>query len=269
LIQKTDGSTLYITRDLAALFYRKRTYHFTKALYVVGNEQKLHFQQLKAVVKKMGYPFHADVEHVNFGLVLQDGKKMSTRKGKVVRLVDVLHEAIDLSNQHIEEKNPDLPDKDAIAKKIGVSAIIFNDLKNFRANDFEFNLEEMVKFEGQTGPYLQYTSVRITSILNADGFRFDGDIDYRLLSQDIFFDIIKAAGDYAKTIERAAEEASPSILAKYLLNLASLFNSFYGKERIAVEDPIERKTKEHLIYLVREILNDGMRLLGMQVIEKM
>lgn len=269
LIQKSDGATLYITRDLAALFYRKRTYHFDRVLYVVGNEQKLHFEQLKALVRKMGYAFWSDIEHVNFGLVLQDGKKMSTRKGKVVRLEDVLNEAIDLSRQYIEEKNPDLEDKDGTARKIGVSAVIFNDLKNFRANDFEFNLEEMVKFEGQTGPYLQYTAVRIASILRADDFRYDGEIDYQLLSQDVFFDVIKAAGDYPKTIERAAAEAAPSVLAKYLLNLASLFNSFYGKERIAVEDPAERKTKEHLIFLVREILEDGMRLLGMQPIEKM
>jgi arginyl-tRNA synthetase len=269
LIQKSDGSTLYITRDLAALFFRKHEYHFDKALYVVGNEQKLHFEQLKAVVRKMGYPFWKDVEHVNFGLVLQDGKKMSTRKGKVVRLADVLNEAIDLSLQTIEEKNPDLEGKAEIARKIGVSAVIFNDLKNYRANDFEFNLEEMVKFEGQTGPYLQYTSVRITSILNADDFQYDGNVDYSLLAQEVFFDIIKAAGDYGKIVERAALESSPSILAKYLLNLASLFNSFYGRERIAVEDLRERRTKEHLIYLVREILDDGMRLLGMQTIERM
>ncbi|MDD3842538.1 MAG: arginine--tRNA ligase [Candidatus Izemoplasmatales bacterium] len=269
LIQKSDGSTLYITRDLAALFYRKQTYHFSRCLYVVGNEQKLHFEQLKAVVKKMGYNYYDEFEHVNFGLVLQDGKKMSTRKGKVVKLIDVLNEAIDLSKQHIEEKNPELKNKDEIAQKIGVSAIIFNDLKNYRANDFEFDLEDMVKFEGQTGPYLQYTSVRITSILAADQFQYDGDIDFELMAHDIFFDIIKTAGDYAKTIEKATKEASPSLLAKYLLNLAALFNSLYGKERIAVSDMRERKTKEHLLYLIRSILNDGMRILGMQTIEKM
>ena len=269
LIQKSDGSTLYITRDLAALFYRKQTYHFYRCLYVVGNEQKLHFEQLKALVKKMGYNYFDEFEHVNFGLVLQDGKKMSTRKGKVVKLIDVLTEAIELSKQHIEEKNPELENKDDIAQKIGVSAIIFNDLKNYRANDFEFNLEDMVKFEGQTGPYLQYTSVRITSILALDQFRYDGAIDFNLLSQDVFFDIIKTAGDYGKTIEKACQEAAPSILAKYLLNLAAQFNSLYGKERFAVTDLQERKTKEHLIYLIRAILDDGMKILGMQTIAKM
>jgi len=269
LIQKSDGSTLYITRDLAALFYRKNTYHFDKVLYVVGNEQKLHFEQIKAVVRKMGYAFDSAIEHINFGLVLQDGKKMSTRKGKIVKLVDVLTEACHLSLEYINDKNPNLEDKLVIANKIGVSAIIFNDLKNYRANDFEFNLEEMVRFEGQTGPYLQYTSVRITSILNSEPFVFDGNVDYDRLANDLEFELIKTIGQYQMTIEKSALESSPSILAKYLLNLASLFNSYYGKEKVNVEDLIEKNTKKHLLAMVRTVLNDGMTLLGMQVIDKM
>jgi len=269
LIQKKDGSTLYITRDIAALFYRKNTYHFDRALYVVGNEQKLHFEQLKAVVRLMGYPEADRIEHVNFGLVLQDGKKMSTRKGKVVKLVDVLNEAIQMSESYIAEKNPDLADKAAVARKIGVSAIIFNDLKNYRANDFEFNLEDMVRFEGQTGPYLQYTSVRITSILDVEPFAFDGVVDTPLLAREPAFEIIKTVGQYRSTVEKAALEAAPSIVAKYLLNLASLFNSYYAKERVNVEDRLEKHTKQHLIKMVQNVLNDGMRLLGMQVIEHM
>ena len=269
LIQKKDGSTLYITRDLAALFYRRNTYHFDRALYVVGNEQKLHFDQLKRVVGRMGYPEADRIEHVNFGLVLQDGKKMSTRKGKVVKLVDVLHEAIQLSKAYIEEKNPTLSDKDAIATKIGVSAIIFNDLKNYRANDFEFNLEEMVKFEGQTGPYLQYTSVRITSILTQEPFVFDGDVEDSILAAEPAFEIVKTIGQYAATVEKAAAEAAPSVVAKYLLSLAALFNSYYAKERVNVDDAREKKTKKHLVAMVRTVLDDGMTLLGMQPIERM
>jgi len=269
LIQKKDGSTLYITRDLAALFYRKATYRFDRCLYVVGNEQKLHFEQLKAVVRLMGYPEADRIEHVNFGLVLQDGKKMSTRKGKVVRLVDVLNEAIALSKTYIEEKNPTLENKDEIATRIGVSAIIFNDLKNFRANDFEFNLEEMVKFEGQTGPYLQYTSVRIRSILDVEPFCFDGDVDFALLAAEPAFEIVKTVGQYRTTIAKAVAEASPSVVAKYLLALAALFNSYYAKERVIVDDAREKKTKKHLIAMVRTVLDDGMRLLGMQPIEHM
>ncbi|MDD3957280.1 MAG: arginine--tRNA ligase [Candidatus Izemoplasmatales bacterium] len=269
LIQKSDGSTLYITRDLAAILYRKRTYGFDKVLYVVGNEQKLHFEQLKRLVEKMALGYHESIIHVNFGLVLQDGKKMSTRKGKVVRLIDVLDEAVQLSRNYIEEKNPDLPDKESIAEKVGVSAVIFNDLKNFRGNDFEFDLEEMVNFVGQTGPYLQYTSVRINSILSQADFVFDGALDDAWFERDYVYDIIKAIDLYPQTIERSANEYAPSILAKYLLNLASLFNSYYGKEKILVDDLRERNTKLHLLYMVKTVLNDGMHLLGMQVIDHM
>ncbi|MGE0002966.1 MAG: arginine--tRNA ligase [Candidatus Izemoplasmatales bacterium] len=268
LIQKSDGTTLYFTRELAALFFRKREYDFDKVLYVVGNEQKLHFEQLRRVVDKMGYDFPEDIIHVNFGLVLQDGKKMSTRKGKIVKLIDVLEEAISMSLSYIGDKNPDLENKEEIAKKIGTSAIIFNDLKNYRVNDFEFNLDEMVNFNGQTGPYLQYTSVRITSILATS------PIDSSRINEDVFldevaFDMLKEISLYQDTISRAAREFAPSILAKYLLHLASLFNSYYGKERIVVEDSMERNAKFLLLFMVRAVLDDGMKLLGMQVIEKM
>jgi len=268
LIQKTDGSTLYITRDLAALFYRKNTYNFDEVLYVVGNEQKLHFTQLQKVVELMGYDYFKDIHHINFGLVLQDGKKMSTRKGKIVRLEDVLDEACKLSLDYINEKNPDLVNKEETAKKIGVSAVIFNDLKNYRTNDFEFNLEEMVNFVGQTGPYLQYTSVRIKSILESVQ-PVDVEINYNLFKEDHYFEIIKNISLYEDTIIKAKQEYAPSVIAKYLLNLASLFNSYYAREKVIVEDPVERETKLRLLRMTREVLNDGMRLLGMQVILKM
>ena len=269
LIQKSDGSTLYITRDLAALFYRLNTYHFDQCLYVVGNEQKLHFDQIKSVVQKMGYDFAANIHHINFGLVLQDGKKMSTRKGKIVKLIDVINEAIRLSLAYIEEKNPTLENKEEIAKKIGVSAVVFNDLKNYRANDFEFDLEGMVKFEGQTGPYLQYTAVRIQSILQTEEFHFSGEIQETLFDDELYFEIIKQISIYADILERAAAEFAPSVLAKYMLNLASLFNTFYGREKILVDDRLEKNTKKHLLWMVKTILQDGMQLLGMQEIEKM
>jgi arginyl-tRNA synthetase len=201
--------------------------------------------------------------------VLQDGKKMSTRKGKIVKLDDVLDEACHLSLVYINEKNPELENKKLISQKIGVSAVVFNDLKNYRANDFEFNLEDMVRFEGQTGPYLQYTSVRIASILNAESFEFNGNIDYMRLANESEFEIIKVISQYQMTVEKSAIESSPSILAKYLLNLASLFNSYYGKEKIIVENLIEKNTKKHLLAMVKYILDDGMTLLGMQVIDKM
>lgn len=268
LIQKSDGSTLYITRDLAALFYRKNTYNFDEVLYVVGNEQKLHFNQLREVVSLMGYDYANDIHHINFGLVLQDGKKMSTRKGKIVKLEDVLKEAIKLSKDHINEKNPDLEDKDETAKKIGVSAVIFNDLKNLRTNDFEFNLDDMVNFVGQTGPYLQYTSVRIKSILDSVE-ETESKIDFSLFNEGHYFEIIKNISQYEDVIVKSKIDYSPSILAKYLLYLASLFNSFYAKEKVMVDNLVERNTKLQLLKMVRNILNDGMGLLGMSVIEKM
>jgi len=268
LIQKSDGSTLYITRDLAALFYRKYTYDFNEVLYVVGNEQKLHFEQLRQVVKKMGYGFYEDIHHINFGLVLQDGKKMSTRKGKIVKLETVLKEATDIALAYINEKNPELPQKEEIAEKIGVSAIIFNDLKNYRTNDVEFNLEDMVNFAGQTGPYLQYTSVRITSVLEGQSFTSE-NLDYELLTNDHSFELVKTIAQYQEILLKAKSEYSPSVLAKYLLNLASYFNSYYAKEKIAVADDFERNTKLFLISVIRSILDEGMCLLGMQVIKKM
>ena len=268
LIQKSDGSTLYITRDLAALFYRKNTYNFDEVLYVVGNEQKLHFNQLKKVVSLMGYDFAEDIHHINFGLVLQDGKKMSTRKGKIVKLEDVLKEASTLSLDYINEKNPGLENKEETAEKIGVSAVIFNDLKNLRTNDFEFNLEDMVAFVGQTGPYLQYTSVRIKSILTSV-IEETNELDFSLFNQGHYFEIIKNISQYEDIIIKSKEDYAPSILAKYLLNLASLFNSFYAKEKVMVEDLVERNTKLQVLRMVRNILNDGMNLLGMSVIHKM
>lgn len=269
LIQKSDGSTLYITRDLAAIFYRKNTYHFDQCLYVVGNEQKLHFEQLKAVLHKMGYAFADDIKHINFGLVLQDGKKMSTRKGKIVKLIDVITEAIRLSREYIEEKSPTLADKETIAKNIGVSAVVFNDLKNYRANDFEFDLEGMVKFEGQTGPYLQYTAVRIGSILQSEPFTFDGEVKASMFDDELYFEMMKQISIYQDILQKALDEYAPSILAKYLLALASLFNTFYGREKIMVDDILEKNTKKHLLAMVQTILLDGMKLLGMQPIDKM
>lgn len=268
LIKKRDGSTLYITRDLAALFYRKNTYKFDEVLYVVGNEQQLHFTQLQEVVKKMGYEYFKDIHHINFGLVLQDGKKMSTRKGKIVKLEDVLNEATKLSLDYINEKNPTLENKEEIAKSIGVSAVIFNDLKNYRSNDIEFNLEDMVNFVGQTGPYLQYTSVRISSILENCRIHTK-ELNYELYTTDASFELIKTIDEYQDILIKAKEEYAPSVVAKYLLTLASYFNTYYAQEKVMVEDEVERNTKLFLISIVRYILDDGMKLLGMQVIKKM
>ncbi|MFU8792754.1 MAG: arginine--tRNA ligase [Acholeplasmataceae bacterium] len=266
LIKRSDGATLYMTRDVAALLYRHQTYHFKKMLYVVGNEQKLHFKQLKAVTDLMGY--HFDLEHINFGLVLVDGKKMSTRGGKTTTLRAVIEQAIDICKKMIEEKNPNLDDKAYVAKAVGVGAIIFNDLKNEKHLDIDFNLENMLKFEGQTGPYIQYSSVRIKSMLREEDIKF-ADVTYEPFLEDHYFEIIKLLGQFPHIIMRALEGNQPNIIARYLLNLAQSFNSFYGKERILVEDKDRLATNLFLIKGIQTILDEGLRLLGIQSLEKM
>ena len=268
LIKRSDGGSLYITRDLAAVFDRMNSYHFDKCLYVVGNEQKLHFTQLKAVLKKMGYDYGERIEHINFGLYLTGGTKMSTRKGNVVKLYDVLMDAISQAKTQIEAKNPNIENKDEIAKKVGIGAIVFNDLKNHRTNDIEFNLESMLKFEGQTGPYLQYTGVRIFSII--DNKVLDtNNIKKDLFEQPHYFELVKIISGFKNAIERATVEYAPSVVAKYLLSLAQSFNGFYAKEKINAEDLQIRNTNMVLAQAVRIVINEGLRLLGIDYVEKM
>lgn len=260
LIKRSDGATLYITRDLAALFYRKKTYNFTEALYCVGNEQTLHFNQLNAVVEKMGYDFRAI--HIGFGMVLQDGKKMSTRHGKSVKLQDVLEEAIELAGKYIEEKNPNLENKKEVAEKVGVGAVIFNDLKNYRTSDIEFNLEEILKFEGNTGPYIQYTYARINSLLKNKEIK---EIDYTNLDIDEYiWNIVLDLYNYFDIISRAKKEYDPSIIAKYLIDLAQDFNKFYANHRVG-DDSFKLKLCESVGIVVKS----GMRLLDVEVINQM
>ena len=265
LIKRTDGATLYITRDLAALIYRHEHYHFDKVLYVVGNEQKLHFKQLKTVSDLMGYNF--DLEHINFGLVLLDGKKMSTRGGKVVRLFDVIEEARIMALKAINEKNPDLPNKEEVAKHIAVGAIIFNDLKNDRNLDIEFNLETMLSFEGLTGPYLQYSSVRINSILKNQTIKHT--FDKNVFLDDITFKLIVLLSQFSSVLDKAVEDNGPHVLSRYLLSLAQSFNQFYGAHKIVVEDEKIRNTNLLLIKSVRTVLDEGMRILGMVSLDEM
>ncbi len=268
LIKRKDGGSLYITRDLAAIFYRKNNYCFDKALYVVGNEQKLHFSQLKLLVEKMGYDFANQIEHVNFGLYLTNGKKMSTRQGGVVKLFDLLQKAIKMALEQITLKNPDLENKEEIATNVGIASIVFGDLKNHRSLDIEFDLESSVKFEGQTGPYIQYTGVRIASILRNQEFDIT-NIDDTLFEQPHYFELIKLIASFENTIKRSANEYAPSIIAKYLLSLAQSFNKFYSLEKINVSDERVRNSNFSLSYVVRLILNEGLRLLGIKYLDQM
>lgn len=268
LIKRSDGGSLYITRDLAAVFYRKKEYKFDKILYVVGNEQKLHFNQLKRLIQKMGYDFYNQVEHINFGLYLTNGKKASTRKGNVTKLYDVLQKAISLAYDLINAKNPNLENKEEIAKNVGIAAIVFGDLKNYRGLDIEFNIEQSVKFEGQTGPYLQYTGVRIASILKDKTYDIS-NCDNKLFEKPHYFELVKLISGFKSTIEKASEEYSPSVIAKYLLALAQSFNRFYSLEKINCEDVQIRNTNFALAKCVRIILNEGLRLLGIKYLDEM
>lgn len=268
LIKRSDGGSLYITRDLAAIFYRKKEYHFDQILYVVGNEQKLHFNQLKAVITKMGYDFADSIEHINFGLYLTDGKKMSTRKGGVVKLYDVLMSAIHLAYDLVSTKNPDLENKEEIAKAVGIAAIVFGDLKNHRSLDIEFNMEQAVKFEGQTGPYLQYTGVRIASILKNKDFDVN-HCNINVFEKPHYFELVKQISLFKATLERAAIERAPSVVAKYLLGLAQGFNKFYSIEKINVEEEEIRNSNFTLAFATRTVINEGLRLLGIEYVDEM
>ncbi len=266
LIKKSDGATLYVTRDVAAILYRYHTYDANHFMYVVGNEQQLHFKQLKMVTDRMGY--HFNVEHVNFGLVLVDGKKMSTRGGKSKRLEDVILQAIDEAKEAIHAKNPNLKNQDEVAKAVGVGAIIFNDLKNERHLDVDFNLSNMLKFEGQTGPYLQYSGVRIESILK-DQMMKPELLDPKYLAEDHYFEVIKLLASFPSVVLRAKETSSPNLIARYALTLAQGFNSFYGKQRIIVEDEGHKQTNLIFAKSIQIVLNEGLRLLGIQSLKEM
>lgn len=266
LIKRSDGATLYTTRDLAALLYRHDTYNFDKALYVVGNEQKLHFENLKKVIALMGYDF--DIEHVNFGLVLKDGKKMSTRSGKTTKLEYVLNEAVLKAKQAIEEKNPTLENKDEVAKVVGIGAVIFNDLKNDRTLNIEFDLDAMLKFEGQTGPYLLYSIVRIYSILRMNSLDIS-KVDYSIYQAEDYYNLIKLLDQFTMVIQKAAETYTPSTIAKYLLQVAQAFNAFYAKVKINDENEIIRNSNLLLVESIVHTLVEGLRLLGMKHLEAM
>ncbi|MEK5188153.1 arginine--tRNA ligase [Enterococcus sp. FSL R5-0957] len=267
LIKKSDGATLYITRDLAAALYRKRTYDFKQSLYVVGNEQSYHFKQLKAVLKEMGFDWSDDMHHIPFGLITQGGKKLSTRKGKIVLLEEVLNEAIQSAKEQISEKNPDLENKDAVAKQVGVGAVIFHDLKNDRLNTFDFNLEEVVRFEGETGPYVQYTHARAVSLLEKAVFVPSETADYAL-NDDTSWEVVKLVQKYPETVLSAGEKYEPSVIAKHAIKLAQAFNKYYAHTKILADDE-QKEARLALVYAVTVLLKEDLRLLGLHAPDKM
>lgn len=267
MIKKSDGATLYITRDIATAMYRARTYNFVKNVYVVGQEQSNHFRQLKAVLKKMGFDWSNDMIHVDFGLVTKNRQKLSTRKGNIILLEPTLQEAISRAKAQIEEKNPNLENKEAVAHAVGVGAVKFYDLKTDRRNGYDFDLEAMVSFEGETGPYVQYAYARIQSILRKADFKPSLDANYNLNDAESW-EIIKLIQDFARVVKRASDNFEPSLIAKYAISLAQAFNKYYAHTRILDETP-ERDSRLALSYTTAVVLKEALRMLGVEAPEKM
>ena len=267
MIKKSDGATLYITRDIATAMYRARTYNFVKNVYVVGQEQSNHFRQLKAVLKKMEFDWSDDMIHVDFGLVTKNRQKLSTRKGNIILLEPTLQEAISRAKAQIEEKNPNLENKEAVAHAVGVGAVKFYDLKTDRRNGYDFDLEAMVSFEGETGPYVQYAYARIQSILRKADFKPSLDANYNLNDAESW-EIIKLIQDFARVVKRAADNFEPSLIAKYAISLAQAFNKYYAHTRILDETP-ERDSRLALSYTTAVVLKEALRMLGVEAPEKM
>lgn len=275
IIVKSNGSSTYATRDLAAILYRARNYNFDKALYVTSYEQVLHFKQVFATAKYLGLDekYIKGLEHVSFGMVLLPTGKMSTREGNIVKLEELLNEAIERAKEIIEQKNPELENKEEVAKKVGIGAIIFNDLSNSRVKDEVFDWNNILNFQGETGPYIQYTYVRTKSVLKKAGIKID-NIPFDMVNFDSLEDtysqnIIKLLYDFHNILVQVTEKNEPSILSRYLIELAKAYSVFYNENRIMVEDVNIKNSRIYLTFAVGKVLKIGANLLGIEMPEKM
>lgn len=268
IVAKKDGSSIYATRDLAAILYRKATYNFDRCLYVTGLEQKLHFAQVFKVIELMGNDYAKNLVHIPYGLVSLKSGKISSRKGNVIFAEDLLRESINKTTSIIEEKNPDIPDKEEVAKQVGIGAIIFNDLYNQRIKDVIFDWNKLLNFDGETGPYVQYTYARASSVLRKIG-EVPDTIDYTLLTDEASIGLLKEIEKYPQVIKDAAERYEPSVIARYSIDLAHAFNKFYHECQINVEDETTKYTRTNVVKIARYIIKDALSLLGIQCPEQM
>lgn len=269
IIKKSDGATIYATRDLAAAVYRKNTYDFDKSIYVVGLEQSLHFKQVFTTLKLMGKEWADYCKHVGFGLVRFADRKLSTRKGEVIFLEELLNESIEKTTAVIKEKNPDLANKEEVAKKVGIGAVIFTYLKNNRERDIVFNWEEMLSFDGETGPYVQYSYARGKSILRKAG-NIEGSINYKKLSSKEEFELAKTLSSFNEAILYSIDKLEPSIVTRYVIDVAKGFNKFYNAHSIVnAEDEETKVARIKLVEATCQVIKNGLNLLGIDVVEEM
>lgn len=271
IIKKADGGSIYATRDLAAIFYRKETYQFVKCLYVTGQEQKLHFKQVFKVIELLGNDWAGEqLVHIPYGLVSLEGAKLSTRSGNIIYAEDLLLEAISKVKEIIAEKNPDLANRDKVAQMVGVGAIIFNDLFSQRIKDVSFSWDKILNFDGETGPYVQYTYARCSSLLRAvPDFDPSATIDYSILTDLDSMELLKAINKFPKVVIDAADKYEPFLVSRFAVDVAQAFNRFYTANRINVPDAEIRNARLKLVSITRKTLRDALALLGINCPEQM
>lgn len=270
LIMKKDGSSIYATRDLAALLYRKNTYHFDKCIYVTGLEQKLHFAQVFKVIELLGFDWYDQLVHVPYGLVSMEGGKLSTRNGNVIYAEEILHESINKIYEIIEEKNPDLEDKETVARQVGIGAILFNDLYNQRIKDVVFNWDKILNFDGETGPYVQYTYARCASVLRKAGeITVPEDIDYNILTDEATMNLLKDITRFPSVVKDAADKFEPFMISRFAVSVAQHFNKFYHDCQINVEDEKVKMARLKVVMLTKKVIKDALELLGIECPEQM
>ena len=272
MIRKSNGSTIYATRDLAAIKYRADTYDFDKCLYVVAYEQALHFKQIFEVAKYLGIPEKCvnGLEHVQYGMTRLTTGKMSTREGTAIKVQDLLDEAISRTTKIIEEKNPDMEDKEENAKRIGIGAVVFNNLSNTIIKDQVFDWDNVLSFQGDTGPYIQYVYVRTKGVLENVGYipKLE-EIDTACLLDETAIDVVSTLYRFGDMLKSVTEKNEPSILARYLLELAQKYTAFYNEDKVMVDDEKVKNARAYLTYCVQTVIQIGCGLLGMEMPSKM
>lgn len=271
IITKKDGSSIYATRDLAAIFYRKKTYNFCKCLYVTGQEQKLHFAQVFKVVELLGNEWAKDqLVHIPYGLVSLEGAKLSTRNGNIIYAEDILHDAIEKSLEIITEKSPNLENKEEVAKMVGVGSVLFNDLYNQRIKDVSFSWDKVLNFDGETGPYVQYTHARCSSVVRlAENFDPSNEVDFSVITEPDAIFLLKEINRFPKVVLDAADKYEPSIVARFSVDVAQAFNKFYNSTRINVDDVELKNARVMLTYLTKNTISEALNLLGIEAPEAM